>query len=279
MDIFSLRQQMKTRSIYEIPLRVTFYARVSSEKDEQLSCFPEGMLWNSKKWRTLFFFSDTNDLLFAARQYPFSLHEQLEDVKNEISKVLNCTFGPWCDKTIEGYDPGDGEMHYLNHSYIGMGGKLRAMNEVIDNKCELHFNDLLYSTCSKPMWAYKVINYFYGSAHRVSANAKVEIGHMVKCVHCGELDILSGDTFFCKECELKYGTCEGEDFAVCHACGEHFFYDDGEWDADDNLYCPDCASEVLRYCDCCGNAYHYNDVVYDDENNCYCMECWREKNE
>lgn len=37
MDIHSIRQQMKTKSIYEIPLRVTFYARVSSEKDEQLN--------------------------------------------------------------------------------------------------------------------------------------------------------------------------------------------------------------------------------------------------
>ena len=37
MDIHSVRQQLKTRSIYDIPLRVTFYARVSSESDEQLN--------------------------------------------------------------------------------------------------------------------------------------------------------------------------------------------------------------------------------------------------
>lgn len=37
MDIHSIRQQMKLKSIYEIPIRVTFYARVSSEKDEQLN--------------------------------------------------------------------------------------------------------------------------------------------------------------------------------------------------------------------------------------------------
>lgn len=37
MDIHTIRQQMKTKSIYDIPLRVTFYARVSSEKDEQLN--------------------------------------------------------------------------------------------------------------------------------------------------------------------------------------------------------------------------------------------------
>lgn len=37
MDIHTARQQLKTRSIYDLPMRVTFYARVSSEKDEQLN--------------------------------------------------------------------------------------------------------------------------------------------------------------------------------------------------------------------------------------------------
>lgn len=37
MDIFSIREELKYKSIRDIPLRVTFYARVSSEKDEQLN--------------------------------------------------------------------------------------------------------------------------------------------------------------------------------------------------------------------------------------------------
>ncbi len=37
MNIHQIREQMKFKSIYEIPMRVTFYARVSSEKDEQLN--------------------------------------------------------------------------------------------------------------------------------------------------------------------------------------------------------------------------------------------------
>lgn len=37
MNIHEIRQQLKTKSIYDIPMRVTFYARVSSEKDEQLN--------------------------------------------------------------------------------------------------------------------------------------------------------------------------------------------------------------------------------------------------
>ena len=37
MDIHSIRQALRTKSIYDIPLRVTYYARVSSESDEQLN--------------------------------------------------------------------------------------------------------------------------------------------------------------------------------------------------------------------------------------------------
>ena len=37
MDIHSIRSLLKTKSIYDIPLRVTYYARVSSDSDEQLN--------------------------------------------------------------------------------------------------------------------------------------------------------------------------------------------------------------------------------------------------
>lgn len=37
MDIHSVRQMLRMKSIYDIPLRVTYYARVSSESDEQLN--------------------------------------------------------------------------------------------------------------------------------------------------------------------------------------------------------------------------------------------------
>ena len=37
MDIHEVRQMMRYKTIYEIPLRVTYYARVSSESDEQLN--------------------------------------------------------------------------------------------------------------------------------------------------------------------------------------------------------------------------------------------------
>ena len=37
MDLLKIRQEMRTKSIFDIPMRVTFYARVSSDKDAQLN--------------------------------------------------------------------------------------------------------------------------------------------------------------------------------------------------------------------------------------------------
>lgn len=37
MDILSIRSMLRTKSIYDIPLRVTYYARVSTDSDEQLN--------------------------------------------------------------------------------------------------------------------------------------------------------------------------------------------------------------------------------------------------
>ena len=56
MDIHSVRQMLKSKSIYDIPLRVTYYARVSSESDEQLNSlgnqisYYEDLIKRNRSW-------------------------------------------------------------------------------------------------------------------------------------------------------------------------------------------------------------------------------------
>ena len=56
MDIHSVRLWLKTKSIFDIPLRVTYYARVSSESDEQLNslgnqiAYYEDLIKRNKNW-------------------------------------------------------------------------------------------------------------------------------------------------------------------------------------------------------------------------------------
>ena len=37
MDIHNIRAELRQKTIYEIPMRVTFYARVSTDSQEQLN--------------------------------------------------------------------------------------------------------------------------------------------------------------------------------------------------------------------------------------------------
>ncbi len=56
MDILNARQMLRTRTIYDIPLRVTYYARVSSESDEQLNslgnqvAYYESLIKKNRAW-------------------------------------------------------------------------------------------------------------------------------------------------------------------------------------------------------------------------------------
>ena len=56
MDILNIRTMIRTKSIYDIPLRVTYYARVSSDTDEQLNsldnqiAYYENFIKKNKAW-------------------------------------------------------------------------------------------------------------------------------------------------------------------------------------------------------------------------------------
>lgn len=56
MEVHEIRQELRTKSLYDIPLRVTFYARVSSDSDEQLNSlenqigYYEDLISKNKNW-------------------------------------------------------------------------------------------------------------------------------------------------------------------------------------------------------------------------------------
>ena len=56
MDLHTIRQELRTRAVYDVPLRVTYYARVSSESDEQLNSlgnqisYYEDLIRKNKAW-------------------------------------------------------------------------------------------------------------------------------------------------------------------------------------------------------------------------------------
>ena len=56
MDILDIRAALRKKSIYDVPLRVTYYARVSSDSDEQLNSldnqisYYENFIKKNKSW-------------------------------------------------------------------------------------------------------------------------------------------------------------------------------------------------------------------------------------
>ena len=86
MDIHTARQQLRMRSVFELPMRVTFYARVSSEKDEQLNSLENQISYYSDfirknpRWTYVEGYIDEG-LSAATTKKRESFHRMVEDGK------------------------------------------------------------------------------------------------------------------------------------------------------------------------------------------------------
>ena len=86
MDIHEIRQKIKISSIYDIPMRVTFYARVSSEKDEQLNSLDNqisyytDLIKSNKKWTYINGYIDEG-ISGISTQKRENFHQMIADAK------------------------------------------------------------------------------------------------------------------------------------------------------------------------------------------------------
>lgn len=87
MDILEIRKQLKTKTIYDIPLWVTFYARVSTDKDEQLNSldnqihYYEELIRKNKAWTFVPGYIDEG-LSGISTKKRENFHRMVEDGKN-----------------------------------------------------------------------------------------------------------------------------------------------------------------------------------------------------
>ena len=93
MDIHTVRQQMKTKTIYDLPLRVTFYARVSSESDEQLNSlgnqvsYYEELIGKNTSWTYVDGYIDEG-LSAATTKKRENFHRMVEDGKAGLFDLI-----------------------------------------------------------------------------------------------------------------------------------------------------------------------------------------------
>ena len=86
MDLHMIRQELKRRSIYDLPLRVTFYARVSSESDEQLNSlgnqisYYENLIRKNAAWTFVSGYVDEG-ISAATTKKRDNFHRMVEDAR------------------------------------------------------------------------------------------------------------------------------------------------------------------------------------------------------
>ena len=273
----------------------TMIVYLRSEDKEQLQNFPDGLKWNSKKWRCLLNFDDTYSAIFAGRQYPFSSEESLDVVREILYENIlpneqtwygdRVKWSHWHNDQIKDYAyENDYDNEYTSmsdfHNYVVIRHAIYDLPKIVkdyhsEHLPPLHFNDLLRSsTYTKPMYMFK-------NGGRFPINSlEFNIGGDVKCVHCGKEFISSFDTMMCPDCEVEYGNSEDFDqYPVCDCCGRRFVASTGYYiDSADILICSECADTETFVCKSCGNRFFNDEMKYDAETDTFiCKFCDEEE--
>lgn len=256
----------------------TIMAYLRTDKDVKLPNFPEEVPWNNKKWRCLLFFNESNNLIFAGRQYPFSAKSILDRVNVELQKLMSYTkWTKWRNDYIEKYEsPNDKEIIFFNDAeYMPINSDIYEKSKLVkDAKNSRHFNDLIHSCCyTHPYYMYKKENPFFNK----STMTNLTVGSAVKCLWCGEKIIDGTDSMMCHECECKYGNSDSDDYRSCDCCGQRIWYNDWVW-VDGCVVCPNCAETETFVCEECGERYFNSARKYNKVKEKFvCNDCYNEE--
>lgn len=256
----------------------TVVCYICSEKEDKLPNFPFEVPWNSKKWRMLLFFSNDKEMLFAGRQYPFAVEAGLTTVTKALEQInSNYTYTNWYNKYIKHFNLDDSEENVAYFEeydrYLPIGHGLVNLGDIItDHEDDLHFNDILYSSCYIPSYCYRQHSSYpwyrrsCATGHTDLHYTKFQIGAVVPCLECGVRYIENGETFVCESCRDQYIT-------RCDECGERIYREAEAYEFNGVIMCYDCYCEKVSVCPDCGQEYWTNtihvcpeDESYEEEN-------------
>jgi hypothetical protein len=245
----------------------TVVCYLRSEEPSILPHFPNDLLWNSKKWRVLLYFSQDKNMVFLSRQYPFSSDIGIEYIQKLIlPKITSCPywteFQPnYCEDTLIPAKPYD----FIVRNGIRIGNSLVARKEWIqDGYNTHHFNDVTNSSFyTEPLYSYA-----YGVNNTSPLTTTFKIGEAAPCPVCGAHSVRYEDRMLCGNClspypeedEIEDGYCE------CANCGDSYAVDDMIWLPESGSYvCSYCfnnAANIVRCEEC--NIKDFSEYVYFD---------------
>lgn len=248
----------------------TIVCYISDWKREDLPRFPVSVPWNSKKWRMLLFISENWDAIFAGRQYPFFSKAIMEQIRlrweqkttTKSDLYWNEGWSHWHDDRIiiPEYREWNTDATYLRDNYIPIRKDIVGMKTLITDNSDLHFNDLLRSSCYIPYYAWK--NKLFDTPH-------FSIGSKVKCVKCGRKYLYDSSCMFCEDC------LEDSGYVRCSDCGEIIPVDEAfSVNGGDRVVCRSCFDNNYTACACCLESFHIDDMVWREDLDAYiCPTC------
>lgn len=233
--------------------------------------FPSDVLWNSKKWRTLLFFSEDLNMILAGRQYPFSSKEGLDLLLKEINIIFNnCDYDyRYADWDNEYITSNNLQKNWLDDRYIPYQGKLYEMSNFIFDESNLHFNDLLGSSCYTTPY-YSTRGTIWGTVVAYSI-PHFHIGSQVKCLKCEREYLKHSESFVCNNC---YDGDTFEDYWRCEICDGYITEDNVYAGPNGEVMCEYCHDQQVSYCPKCGASFYRIEGTYSrDYDDLVCPNC------
>jgi hypothetical protein len=257
----------------------TIVCYLKSKEDTILPHFPSTVPWNNKKWRVLLYLSNDWTMMFAGKQYPFSSESAMSIVLDNIMSnkwFESAVWGEWTDFSIKELHNGDYSSYFRNE-YIALNDGFIELKElVVDKEGSKHFNDVLKSSCYKPIYSLALQDRFWGHKKTMLAKTKrtrFEVGEKTFCLRCGGQEVFdSSNTVMCYDCELQYGTVENDTFGYCANCGQHIDVSNASY-YDEEPLCPRCERKLVTRCHYCGDNHIKTSMKQDKNEEYYCAVC------
>lgn len=249
----------------------TIVCYLRGEEEAKLPRFPADVPWNAKKWRVLLFWSNDESLLFAGRQYPFTSQTALDDILTKYMPLAGLGkhaqgrepdhWTPWTGELIDECPvSGTGTTAKLRTPYIYLGpSAIKPLDAVIeDAKGSCHFNDLLESSCYKPLYTRAIWKKGFWAPDweevMSDSDTKLTLGADIKCIcGCGK-SVCDTSSMMCIDDELAYGHSKHvEDIETCFECGHRGHEDEFLEGPDGEMYCQECFDKLFMRCPECGS--------------------------
>jgi hypothetical protein len=268
----------------------TFMVYIKGANSASLPGFPPDLTWNSKKWRMLIHAGESDQIMFAGRQYPFSSKSGIDMVLKMYNNLMPndfCPFGggkskyrEWRADYVDSYVPFDAVnldwTNSLEERYIVIKKRLVPLEKMVkQGPGALNYNDVLFSTCYKYPY-YAILNPDGWHSVEWLQEHPILIGGEVPCLLCHNELIRNAETMRCDDCEVEFGYEENDNYGHCECCGRRIHYDDAYYVGDDYV-CDHCFNNECFVCDNCGEVYYNTEKhcieVEEDEVEYVCSHC------